>query len=137
MVGMPVELREKIVATLASGTQEDRYFREFRLKGWPKYHPRFWPKGACFPNPFNWLRARVLYALVPADASMWKVLRHPVGVIVFCCGMTSAYAISVWLFVLLFVLIDKRDEFQLVNFILKFKGFQAHSVHSRHTACTQ
>ena len=39
-----------------------------------------WPKGACLPNPFNWLRARVLYALVPADACMWKVLRVRVRV---------------------------------------------------------
>lgn len=37
----------------------------------------------------------------------------------------QAYAINVWLFIVLFFLIDKQDEYQLVNFILKFKGFQA------------
>ena len=91
------ELKEKILATLATGTQEDRLFKEFRLVGWPKTHPAMWPKGHCLPNPFNWLRARVLYALVPADASLWKVLRTPIGALVFVLGLfgASIYALNV------------------------------------------
>jgi hypothetical protein len=39
--------------------------------------------------------------------------------------LINPYGFSVWLFVLLFILMDKSDEFQLVFFIQKFKSFQA------------
>ncbi|KAL3921968.1 MAG: hypothetical protein SGPRY_004721 [Prymnesium sp.] len=103
--------------SLMFGDEEDRLFRKFRLKGWPNKGPRIWPRGKRCPRPLYWLRARVLYTVLPADGTTWSVLRQPTGFI--------AYAANVWLFVILFFLIDKRDEFQLVNFILKFKGFQA------------
>jgi len=119
------ELKESIMSSLAYGDRQAELCREFRLKGWPTHSPRFWPRGSCCPNPGNWLRAKALYALLPADATTWRTLRSPFGFFVFCVGCTSYYGASVWLFVLLFFLIDKRDEYQLVNYVLKFKGFQA------------
>ncbi|KAL1507108.1 hypothetical protein AB1Y20_007964 [Prymnesium parvum] len=119
------ELKVSVMESLTYGDEEDRLFREFRLKGWPTSGPPFWPKGSMCPKGYTWFRANVLYSVLPADGTTWSVLRTPTGFIVFCIGMTSAYAANVWLFVILFFLIDKRDEFQLVNFILKFKGFQA------------
>ena len=64
------------------------------------------------------------YPVYTLSVGVWAGTRSTCGYL--CCadmGMhMGRYAINVWVFVLLFVLIDKRDEFQLVNFILKFKG---------------
>ena len=113
------ELEESICAGITYGDKKDQMFREFSLIGWPDTPPPAWPPS------FKWVRAKLLYALLPADSTLFKKLRDPVGLAVFVLNLWNPFQISVWLFVLLFVLIDKRDEFQLVNFILMFKGFQA------------
>lgn len=70
---------------------------------------------------FFWvLRARFLYADQPADGSAWKVLGDPLGLLIFVCKLH--YATSVATFGLVFLLMDRRDEAQLVQFILKFKS---------------
>ena len=61
---------------------------------------------------------------MPADATTWMKLRSPFTVFMMLVSATPTLAINVWVFVIFFFLIDKRDEFQLVNFILKFKAFQ-------------
>ncbi len=78
-----------------------------------------------FPHLYTWVRAKFLYAIMPADASKWKVLRDPVAVFFYVMTVFPLYAINIWSFVLLFLFIDKRDEWQLVGFILKFKMTQA------------
>jgi len=113
------ELEESICEGITYGDKHDQRFREFSLIGWPDTPPPAWPPS------FKWVRAKLLYALLPADSTLFKKLRDPVGLAVFVLNLWNPFQVSIWLFVLFFVLIDKRDEFQLVNFILTFKGSQA------------
>ena len=118
------ELRDIVLSSFDFGDKEAKLFKEMRLKHWSQQHPWFWPPGRCCPNPYNALRARVLWAILPADATTWMKLRSPFTVFMMLLSATPTLAINVWVFVFLFGMIDRRDEFQLVNFILKFKGFQ-------------
>lgn len=113
------ELEESILASITYGDKEEQEHNKYRMAGWPLTSPSFW-KG-----PYKWFRAKLLYALLPADSTLFKGLRDPVGLTVFILNLWNPYQASVWLFIVLFILIDKRDEYQLVNFILTFKGFQA------------
>ena len=88
-----------------------------RLKHWAG-------RGSCCPRPYTWFRARFLYAILPADAGRWQTLRNPKTVGIFMLSSCPFYAVSVWVFVLLFCLIDKTDEYQLSQYILKFKTTQ-------------
>ena len=98
----------------------DADYRHMRLRNWAAY-PHLWPANRCLPNPYNWFRAHFLYAIFPADASRWKMLRDPFAVVIILLSLCPLYAVSVWMFILLFFLIDKRDEHQLVGYILKFR----------------
>jgi len=119
-----LEVKTMLVDAFKVADKETKLYKELRLKHWKTEAPAFWPANRALPNPYNWLRAKVLYSLFPADGTMWKTLRDPFAVGVFLCKSTPKYAINVWTFVFLFFLIDKRDEYQLVSFILKFKSFQ-------------
>ena len=89
------------------GDQTEQMYKQFKLAGWPSSAPQFWPLS------FKWLRAKLLYALLPADSTLFKQLRDPVGLSVFLLHLWNPYQASVLLFVLLFFLIDKRDEYQV------------------------
>ena len=69
-----------------------------------------------------WLRAKILYTMLPADASAWKLLRNPLGLLVLALLLTPYYNLSAWVFVVGFFLIDRRDEYQLVQFIVIAKA---------------
>lgn len=69
-----------------------------------------------------WARARFLYAIWPADGSMWKVIQEPLGLVINLLKLHQLT--SVPMFALTFALMDRRDEFMLIAFILKFKSFQ-------------
>lgn len=118
------EMKEMLMAVLGVGDKESKIYNANRLKHWKQQPPAFWPANRSLPNPYNWFRARMLYALQPADGTIWKNLRDPVALGIMLLKSTPTYGINVWTFCVLFFLIDKRDEFQLVHFILKFKGFQ-------------
>lgn len=66
------------------------------------------------------LRARFLYADQPADGSTWSVLLDPLGLLIFLLKLHITTSVAT--FALLFLLMDRRDEAQLVRFILKFKS---------------
>ena len=100
------ELEESICSSITYGDKNDQMLRKFSLIGWPDTPPPAWPPS------FQWLRAKLLYALLPADSTLFKKLRDPVGAAVFVLNCWNPYQISVWIFVLLFLLIDKRDEYQ-------------------------
>ena len=118
------ELEDMINESLSAS---DKEYRELRLRNWAK-HPHIWPAGHCLPNIYNWVRARFLYAVLPADANVWRVLRDPIAVFIYMLTLTPTYCISTWMFVVLFFFIEKSDEYQLVNYILKFKATQFLSV---------
>jgi hypothetical protein len=75
---------------------------------------------ACGCSP----RAFVLYHYYPYNRSIWYKLKDPVWWVFTIIAAIQFYCIrSVW-FVFLFLLIDKKDEYQLLNLILTFKGTQ-------------
>ena len=93
---------------------KDVAFRELRVHFWP-------------PEPskcsFRWMRAKVLYALMPADGNAWKSLRDPFAVLLLLLRLQPLGGTPVFLYIIVFGLIDRSDEYQLVNFCLKFKTF--------------
>jgi hypothetical protein len=83
-----------------------------------------WPSNRNWPEPYLWLRSRVLYQIMPADASFWQVVRTPTFFAVALAQMVPFYGIGIYVFVVLFVMINKTDEFQLVSFITRYKAIQ-------------
>jgi hypothetical protein len=66
----------------------------------------------------------VLYATQPADATIWKVTQDPVNASILAIKLLPFFGVNVLIFAYLFANIDRKDEYQLVQFILSFKGFQ-------------
>ena len=107
---------------------------------------RCWPngRGAC-PAPWDWFRAKLLYSLCPADASFWQVFQMPSFWLVLLLTVLPLYGISVYMYVLLFALIERTDEYQLVSFICRFKAIQflvqgvlpALLISAKHVACLE
>jgi len=93
---------------------EHRKLERYRLEGW---------EGSLQLNSLLALRARWLYAQMPADGSIWRVLRDPVGLAILALKLQPST--SLFAFVLTFVLMDRTDEFQLLQFILRVKAFAA------------
>lgn len=118
------ELIDEIVASFG---WDDLYLasRDSRLEHWPERPKLFkccqpgYTMCSAFVHFLRVLRARFLYADQPADGSAWKVLRDPLGLLIFLLKMNVTTSVAT--FALLFVLMDRRDEAQLVNFILRFK----------------
>jgi len=73
---------------------------------------------AC--QPWRFLR----YRLFPNNKGFWQCMRDPVFVICFILAFIPTYGIYVYMFLVIFIVIDKRDEYQLISFILSFKGAQ-------------
>lgn len=72
-----------------------------------------------YRHPISWARARMLYAVNPADDD-------PHSYVVFAMTLLQcsvAYQISNWTNLLLLALIDKHDEFQLITWIITNRGF--------------
>lgn len=71
-------------------------------------------------------RAFILYTLYPYDRSMWSCFRSPLWLMLTLLGMLPVVGQGWWL--VLFVLRDKHDEFQLCDFILGYKLAQFFSL---------
>jgi hypothetical protein len=100
----------------------DNEYKQTSLSFWNSNRPTFWPKGETFPWVWRWARARFLHATQPADTTLYQNLREAVPLFL---TLVSLYpATSVPLFLVTLIFINKTDEFQLVNYILKFKGAQ-------------
>lgn len=76
---------------------------------------------AATPDCF---RAFWRYHLFPYDRTFWRSLKDPVFVITQLVGLVPVMGVAPLLFVFIFLIIDKSDEFQLIQFILRFKGMQ-------------
>ena len=102
------EVKESLQDVMTESVSwHEKSYRKRRLRHWaskPKMCPYF----------FTWLRAKFLYSINPADGSKWKVLRDPIAVFFFFLTVFPLYAVHIWSFVVLFLFIDKRDEYQLV-----------------------
>ena len=132
----------------------DNEYKQTSLSFWSDTRPTLWPKGERPPPPllparlsrsmptapaltpvpapgrpgerfpwvWRWARARFLHATQPADTTLYQNLREAGPLFL---TLISLYpATSVPLFFVTLIFINKTDEFQLVNFILKFKGAQ-------------
>jgi len=116
------EIQQTLKGSLVEGPKRD--FKEFELLHWASA-PRFWPEPYKMPpRPWLYLRAKLLYALQPADANKFKHLGDPVALAILLFKLYPYFGCNVIVYIFLFVLIDKRDENQLVKFILSFKAFQ-------------
>lgn len=67
-------------------------------------------------------RAFFRYHLFPYDKTFWGKLRDPVHVLCLLLPLTPVWGVTPVWFLFIFLIIDKTDEFQLVQFILSFKG---------------
>ena len=66
------------------------------------------------------LRARYLYALLPADKSIWWQLARPLPIAIFV-SLVAPFGISTFAWLVFFLAIDRTDEYQLINFAILFK----------------
>ena len=78
------------------------------------------PNDCCCPNPYHWFKAWVLYTMFPHDKSVWAQLKNP-WYYVFTIISLCPFGISQGWWLLMFLLRDKHDEYQLVNFIVSIK----------------
>lgn len=108
------ELREEF---LEEHGQAQKRYRELKLTAW-NGPPPFWPR------PHYWLRAKLLHTLEPADGNAFQVLQDPFALMIVVLKLTSMYGVNIMIQIVLFMLMDRDDEFQLVRFVLQFKGFQ-------------
>ena len=79
----------------------------------------------CCPNVFAFLRAFVLYHMFPHDKTIWAKLRDPWWWL-FTVGLGSfpLYGVHVCWWAVVLLCKDRRDEYQLVDFVVSFKAAQ-------------
>jgi len=70
------------------------------------------------------LLAKMRYHLFPYNQGIWSCIRDPFYLLVNLLSIVPTYGIYAFTFLFIFILIDKKDEYQLVYFILSFKGAQ-------------
>lgn len=79
------------------------------------------------PLGLKWWRARLLYILIPFDRSIFGQLRDPLFLVLTCISLVPIWGIRVIFFFLVLVCIVAGcppDEYQLVAYIIGFKGSQ-------------
>jgi len=85
----------------------------------------------CLCCIFLWLRSWVLFHYLPYNRSIYGKLRDPIYVLMTLSTMLPIFGIRVFFFsAILFMLLfpGPPDEYQLINFILIFKGTQFFTV---------
>lgn len=75
-------------------------------------------------GPWHWVRCRVLHFFMPADETAWFTVQRRGAWVAAPFFLVSWAGVQVWSFIALYLLIDKRDEFQVVNWVTTFKLFQ-------------
>ncbi|KNC49046.1 uncharacterized protein AMSG_05006 [Thecamonas trahens ATCC 50062] len=81
------------------------------------------PPSWC-PNPYRPIRAFFLYHMFPSDKTMWGSFKDPIWWFFSLLALVPVFGISQILYIIVFLVIDWGDEYQLVHFILSFKGLQ-------------
>jgi hypothetical protein len=69
-------------------------------------------------------RAFFRYHMFPYDKSIWRKLRDPFWILFQLIPLVPVAAVNPLWFLFTFLVMDKGEEFQLVSFILRFKGYQ-------------
>lgn len=70
------------------------------------------------------IRAFFRYHLYPNDKTFWGKIRDPVWVLFTLISLVPVSGLCPIIFFLIFVILDKADEYQLIFYILTFKGTQ-------------
>lgn len=79
----------------------------------------------CCANPIAAVKASFLYHTFPYDRSLWWQIRTPMWWFWLVVSIFPLYGVQAAYFIFLFLMIcSSWDEFQLVRFILQFKGLQ-------------
>ena len=108
------KLRESLIGPVPGD------YSAYLIRNWARRYPYLYAPDSDERRLLTWLRARVLYALYPADKTIFQKLRElPLYYLLMALKLDPVTGIPV--FALQFYLIDRRDEYQLVNFILSFK----------------
>ena len=87
--------------------------------------PTKWPDAPpLMPDPFEWLRARVLYSYCPADCDSEYAVRYErwmliLPTLLICPGIANL----VWFLLLLLLVTTRRDPYQLLSGIWRYKQF--------------
>lgn len=68
---------------------------------------------------FSLVRSHILYTLSPFDRTFWRCIRDPEYWILNFVGLVPGVGMVWWLF--MFILHDKRDEYQLSQFLVGFQ----------------
>ena len=87
-------------------------------------HHREWPECLTVADSgwFWRFRCTVLYAILPADMSIWAKLRSPRLLSIYLLLLCPYFGISLWMMLLLLVCIHWRCEFQLINYIVLIRA---------------
>lgn len=78
-------------------------------------------------------RGWFLYTLFPYDRTVWVQLRNPAFVVLKTLSLLPIFGIQPSFFILQFLLMEHWDEYQLVHFILLFKGERVGTGSGAHT----
>lgn len=100
----------------------DNEYKKTALSFWTDKYPKIWPTGEPYPWLWRWVRARFLHATQPADTTIYQNLREAGPLLLTIISLYPPTSVPLFLVTLIFI--NKTDEFQLVNYILKFKGAQ-------------
>jgi hypothetical protein len=83
------------------------------------------PKGCCSsPYFIGCFRSWILYPLFPYDRTIWGQMTMVSWWLLQIPNLVPVFGIQQLWWCFLYLLLDKTDEFQLVNFIISFKGAQ-------------
>ena len=119
-------MKERVIALLETEL-EVRKTRASDLNRTSSYQPKNC-KGCV-----EWLmkmKHRFLYALEPYNKSMWNKLRNIWWWVIkgLCC--CSGLGVNSIMFTIILCLIDKGDDYQLIEFLMSFKQYQFWTVSS-------
>ncbi|KAL4446868.1 hypothetical protein ABPG74_014840 [Tetrahymena malaccensis] len=70
------------------------------------------------------IRSTIQYSVMPHNKTLGQSIKNPLWLIQTIASLCPFYGVSSFYFIFLFLIIDKSDEYQLINFILSFKRFQ-------------
>lgn len=123
---MPFFIKRVVVQTIAA------LWPDIKQEIWSIYEDALLkyediPEGenpGCCPNPCKAISAFLLYGMQPYNKTFWARLYTLSYWVVFLVQIFPIYAVQPLWFILQFILIDKSDEYQLIRFILSFKGLQ-------------
>ena len=71
-----------------------------------------------------WYVAWLRYHLDPCDKDIWQRLTDPWFIVFLILGACPAYGLQTFVFLVKIAIIDRKDDYQLINYVATFKGLQ-------------